>query len=473
MEIIWQRLKKILLEQSTNPDVLAGNFESVLARILDALCLGLKIRSASYWRFDATEQQWFGQVRLLSQQGCQLQPLVCELDMPLSCALYKQSQKQRCYALNSELLVTEYTSLQQYCAAAEIASVLISFVLYQGAPVGMLWIEQSQTETEWIPLEQAFAINLSDVLARCHFAMVSKQAFSELQSQYLTLQQQFQQQQAVLADIRDSLAVSRDQLSEAEKMSLLGQMVAGVTHEVNTPLGIAITASTHLSEEVHSIAEAAQHNQLTATMFSHFIEQCQDGMTLLSGNLQRAADLVRDFKQTAVNRSNDVLSSFDLQQLISSSLHCLLPMTKKRHIGFTVEVPTGLKILSYPGSLSQIMTNLVMNSFLHGFESQQNDDCHIHISVEALRECVQIVYRDNGNGMQNETLQHLYEPYYTTKRGNGGTGLGLAIVHTLVTQKLQGQIVCESKPGEFTQFTISLPKMLTDADQEPAEQLYS
>lgn len=267
-----------------------------------------------------------------------------------------------------------------------------------------------------------------------------------------------QQANDALAETIDKLKLAQDDLVEAEKMASLGGLVSGVAHEVNTPLGVSVTAASHLDDEVRTMRQSVASGALTKTQFDTFLGSAGESCDIILGNLRRAAQLISSFKQVAVDQSSEEQREILPRSYIEDVLRSLLPRLK--HTAVTVEV-TGddtLQILTYPGALAQIVTNLVMNSIVHGF-SEGKEAGHIVIDIELERDqSVSILFSDDGAGMEDGVRQRIFEPFFTTRRGQGGSGLGLNIVYNLVVQRLRGKIRCESTVGKGTQFHISLPQ---------------
>ncbi|WLD57743.1 ATP-binding protein [Salinispirillum sp. LH 10-3-1] len=267
-----------------------------------------------------------------------------------------------------------------------------------------------------------------------------------------------QQANDALAETIDKLKLAQDDLVEAEKMASLGGLVSGVAHEVNTPLGVSVTAASHLDDEVRTMRQAVASGALTKTQFDAFLGSAGESCDIILGNLRRAAQLISSFKQVAVDQSSEEQREILLRSYIEDVLRSLLPRLK--HTAVTVEV-TGddtLQLLTYPGALAQIVTNLVMNAIIHGF-AEGKESGRIVIDIELERDqSVSILFSDDGAGMKDSVRQRIFEPFFTTRRGQGGSGLGLNIVYNLVVQRLRGKIRCESAIGKGTQFHISLPQ---------------
>ena len=236
----------------------------------------------------------------------------------------------------------------------------------------------------------------------------------------------------------EQLQNARDQLINNERLASLGTLVAGVAHEVNTPLGIAVTAASVVSEALDSIRDHYQADTLTRETFAALMREAHEGQHIVVGNLSRAARLVRDFKQAAANQADETLCEYDIAQTTRALIASLHPETKKIPVVPQFEGPASLKGMGYPGVLMQVLTNLVMNSVRHAFEGVAKP--MIAIELREANGQVELIYRDNGLGVPATLHNRIFEPLFTTRRGQGGTGLGLNIVYNLVTQKMAGQL---------------------------------
>ena len=217
-----------------------------------------------------------------------------------------------------------------------------------------------------------------------------------------------------------------------------------------------LTVATSVAEELRQFDQAYTSGTLRRSDQERFIQTAKEGFTALVPSLQRAANLIRSFKQVAVDQASDQQRRFDLRTYLDETLLSLTPLLKRTgHLIKLDGCPYGLTMDSYPGALSQIITNLVMNSVLHGFENKANGLIEIAAHVEG--KTLILSYHDDGAGLAPAQLAHLYEPFYTTKRQRGGSGLGMHIIHNLVTQKLGGQIDLETAPGKGVAFTLRLP----------------
>ncbi|KAB2970687.1 ATP-binding protein [Zoogloea sp.] len=261
-----------------------------------------------------------------------------------------------------------------------------------------------------------------------------------------------------LSESLAQLQATQNHLIESEKLAALGGLVAGVSHEVNTPLGIAVTASSVLRDTVADLKAGFEARTLTSERFSELLQVIEDGNSMLVKNLERAAHLIRDFKRTAVDQVSEACCEFDVRQVMDSLIASLHPETAKGGVNPCFECPEGLAMRSLPGVLTQVMSNLVLNSLRHGFTGIRHPE--IHITVVEQGDRVIIEYRDNGVGVPKELHERIFEPFFTTKRGQGGSGLGLNIVYNLVTRKLLGRLEFQSAPGAGVSFLLDLPRRL-------------
>ncbi|OAJ93487.1 histidine kinase [Vibrio bivalvicida] len=260
----------------------------------------------------------------------------------------------------------------------------------------------------------------------------------------------------------EQLRHTQEQLVESEKLAALGGLVAGVAHEVNTPLGIAVTATSVIRDITQEANQAFTNQTLTTDQFKSIMERMSDSSTMLEHNLNRAAKLIRDFKQTAVDQVSESRSHFQVYQVLDALIASLHPETRKVPVVPELKGDTELAMNSLPGVLTQVISNLIMNSINHAFNEQTTPSISIQFHQE--EDMMMIEYCDNGSGIEASLHQKIFEPFFTTKRGKGGSGLGLNLVFNLVKQKLMGELSFNSEPGKGVRFELKLPINLPTND---------
>lgn len=260
-----------------------------------------------------------------------------------------------------------------------------------------------------------------------------------------------------LEEAQRRLIETQDSLVQAEKMASLGGLVAGVAHELNTPMGIAVTAGTHLRDCVDGLDQAVAGNRLTRSQLADYQQTLRDTASLILSNVSRAAELVQSFKQVAVDQASAERRPFNLQAYIDEVLLSLAPRLRQEPHQIRVDCPPNLMMDSYPGALSQILTNLLINALVHAFPDHRPGLITIQAS-DMGDDLLELVFADDGKGVPPEYQDRLFDPFFTTNRAHGGSGLGLHIVYNLVTQTLRGAIRVQSEPGQGTRFTITMPR---------------
>lgn len=248
---------------------------------------------------------------------------------------------------------------------------------------------------------------------------------------------------------------AEEQLVQYEKMAALGSLVAGVAHEISTPLGVSITASSFLHDSTKMYAALLEQNELKKSDLEKYMKIAFEAADIIQSNLNRAANLIHSFKQVAVDQSTDEARRFEVKNYLEEILLSLKPKYKRTPHQIHVNCPEEVELCSCPGAFSQIVTNLVMNSLIHGFKDVPQGN--IYFDIYRDNTDLLLKYRDDGVGMAPATLKRMYDPFFTTNRQHGGTGLGMHIVYNLVTQKLKGRIQCSSKPGAGVEFQLRIP----------------
>ncbi len=288
----------------------------------------------------------------------------------------------------------------------------------------------------------------------------TKRAQLELEETNANLESLVKKRTEGIQQALEDLKNAQELLVENEKMASLGSLVAGVAHEVNTPLGVGLTSSTLLKEKIMHLTGLFETNKITQTALTDFLQQSQETCSILEDNLHKAADLIASFKQLSVDQTSDQTFTFNIYDTLNSNLTSLNHVLKKQQIQSILSCDKQLTTNSNAGSLSQIATNLIMNASIHAFDDNTpNPTIEIKV-IELSNNGLEIQFIDNGKGMDKEVIEKVFEPFFTTKRGEGGSGLGLHLVYNLVTQKLKGTITVQSELGKGTTFIIKIPTQL-------------
>jgi len=259
-----------------------------------------------------------------------------------------------------------------------------------------------------------------------------------------------------LHESMEKLEQAMKELVHAEKLASLGSMVAGISHELNTPIGNTLLAATTMERMFDKVAVQIGSGSIRRSALEEFIQEGQEMSTLITRSTKRAADMVVSFKQVAVDQTSEQRRNFDLRAVFEDNLSAMLPLFKKSQVKVTNLVPEGIQCNSFPGPLGQILTNIVQNAILHGFG--ESGSGNLLIEATEQRTEVLISIRDDGVGMPSKVLAHIFDPFFTTRLGKGGSGLGLSISHRIATSVLGGNLAAQSTPGQGSTFFITLPK---------------
>lgn len=260
----------------------------------------------------------------------------------------------------------------------------------------------------------------------------------------------------------ETLGRTQAELARSERRASLGALVAGVAHEINTPVGVAVTAASHLADRTRETRADFETDTLRRDELAAYLETADEASRLLLANMERAARLIQSFKQVSADRAGDPARRFDLGAYLGDIVSSLSPALRDKPRRVIVECPKGVSVVGWPGQLSQVVTNLVMNSSAHAFPDGREGV----ITISARRRddgWTELVHSDNGVGVRPEDMPKLFDPFFTTARGAGFTGLGLNIVHNIVTDSWNGHVEASTPPGGGIRFTLSWPPLTTES----------
>ena len=265
-----------------------------------------------------------------------------------------------------------------------------------------------------------------------------------------------------LKKARKNLKKAEYRLMEWEKKTSLGEFVAEIAHEINTPIGIGVTAASLLRDKTNEFDSSFQRGSMKKSDLINLLEVNTNSSEIILMNLQRASELIRSFKQIAVDEASQQKRVIKVNAYLHDILTSLRPKLKKTKHSIEIRCPEDIEYGSYPGALAQVMTNLIVNSLTHGYD--EDDEGHIIIEVNSDNDYLVLRYSDDGKGIPEKFMDRIFDPFFTTTRAHGGSGLGLHVVHDLVSRKLKGTIECTSEMDQGTRFTITLPLRFTDTE---------
>lgn len=265
---------------------------------------------------------------------------------------------------------------------------------------------------------------------------------------------------ASLAQAIDDLKRLQDELVEREKLASLGSLVAGVAHELNTPIGNALLASSTLRQKTSDLESSRQDGSLTKRQFDDYITQSTSGLSLTERNLRRAADLIGNFKQVAVDQTSDARRVFRLADCVHEMVVLLSPQFSRTGHAIEVQISDTIELDGYPGAMGQVVGNLISNAFVHAFEGMPTGTGKVCITATLESEdTVFVSIADNGSGIPQALQRRIFEPFFTTRLGQGGSGLGLHIAYSLVTSTFGGRLTVHSQEGEGARFELRIPRV--------------
>ena len=455
-----QQLVQLLYKVSTSSVLDDGFIELAEELIVNAILDGLNTTRASIWLLNSDNSQCYCRLLLDKTNHSSDQSLVLTReDFP---AYFHALDSQRVIIANNahtDPATSEFS--ENYLTPLGINSMLDAPLRFKGKMIGIFCCEHIGSFRQWDDDECTFLSGLADLYGRALSAQESRLTKQQLEAANSYLEERVIERTNTLQKTLEALTGTQEKLIESEKMAALGNLVAGVAHEVNTPIGVAVTANSSALDHLKQLNQQLEGNTLSKNSLMTFIAHIGECLTISSSNLDRAAALICNFKQTAVDQSMLDISTVMLNDYLASTIHSLTPLTRSHKVTTTIECDNTLSIITVCGALSQIIMNLVSNSCVHGFKDR--DDNHINITVHTDQEqnTYTLCYTDNGHGMTTNVLHSVFEPFFTTTRGNGGSGLGMAIVYNLATQALQGDIKIYSQLEEGITVIFTFPLSLS------------
>ncbi|SBS32651.1 Sporulation kinase A [Marinomonas aquimarina] len=463
-----EQLESILLRVSQSDCIDDGDLKQAARLILDCVVEGLGVKRTGIWLLDDDNESIVCRLLIDAHNNTEVEDIVLtRQEFP---RYFQALDSERAIRINDALtdpVTTEF--VESYLTPLGIGCMLDTPIRHRGRMIGIICSEGIERGHQWSDDEATFSGVLSDLYGRAISSSERAKLEEALRTVNAELEQTIAQRTQALHATLQELKETQAHLIENEKMAALGGLVSGVAHEVNTPLGVAITSMSYIKDEVEQLRRDYQQGRLDEQGFTHFLSEFDMAYLMLRSNLGRAAKLVSDFKKTAVDQSSDIVESICLKDTIDALLTSLHPMYKQKLVQIHLTIPDQLAMVTHSGAIDQILTNLISNSCVHGFQDMVPENC-IFLDVAQAGEQVVIDYRDNGVGMPQEVCQRVFEPFYTTNRANGGSGLGMSITYNLVTQKLKGTIRVLNDVEQGVHFQIRLPLTLDETPPASATQ---
>ena len=435
-----EQLEGILHQVSKSPLIDNGELQKAYRLVISSLHKGLNIQRAGVWFVRSDYSEINCQLLIDTYHQTEIEALtISALNYPQYLLALKGERAILANDAHTNNATSEFS--EGYLTPLEISSMLDVPIRHKGEMIGIICCEHIGNKRQWSEDEATFAGSLADLIGRA----INAHAFKESEQKLNDINNKLEQ------TIKERTA----QLVESEKMAALGNLVAGIAHEVNTPLGISITASSAITDSIKKLEKAMENGRLSEVLFKSFLQESYELLFMLENNLDRAADLIQHFKQTAVDHSDQNIHIFDVKKSLSSLVLSLKTEMTKYGVNVKLDIEEKLTIYSYPSAWSQIFSNLILNSCNHAFENNNNPEINIKISIK--QDKIMAEYMDNGCGIPEENIAQIMLPFFTTKRGQGGTGLGMSIVYNLITEQLNGTIEIKSEMGKGIRILIECP----------------
>ena len=338
---------------------------------------------------------------------------------------------------------------------AGVKSMLDVSINFHDDMYGIIAFDTLKKQKMWTQDEMSFVSRVSDQISNLLLINEWKKAKDEITDINNSLEFTVDMRTKELKENIENLKVAQSQLVESEKMASLGGLVAGVAHEINTPVGISLTGITHFQHITTELKKLYEDNNLSQNEFEEYIKTSYEIADSVYKSLTRAAEQIRSFKQVAVDQSNEHIRNFNIKEYIEEVLLSLHNRIKKTKHNINIHCDENLNINSFPGSFSQIITNFIMNSLIHGFKDIKKGN--IDIYAKKIDGNIEIIYQDDGIGINKTNLKKIFDPFFTTNRESGGSGLGLNIVYNIITNGLKGNVKATSEIGKGVKFVITFP----------------
>lgn len=446
--------ESLLLELSQTSDIDSGNLVHASESVLRTASTGLGTQRASIW-LSAIDQI---QCQMLFADG----DIVSEIDISLTRkdfpAYFAALETERAIvASNAEIHPATYEFTECYLRPLGIKSMLDFPIRHNGKMIGVICCEyQGETGKAWSNGDVAFITVLAEMYGRAVNAS-SRQSFEEqLMMINQSLERIVEERTEELEQSLKALATAQSKLVETERFVTFGKLIQGISHELNTPLGVILTGLSHSHEKLHFVSEQIDAGSLTKNVLVSEINELKTTTILCERNAIRVAKLIEDFKQVAVLTESDSPQAFQLTGFLKQVIETLQPIVKKHEINIELKCEANVTITSWQGLLAQVLGTLMDNAIQHAFNDQV-ESRDIQIVAKTTKDGLILRFSDNGSGIENIHRDKIFEPFYTTKRQFGATGLGLSLVFNIVHHKLNGELSLCNEHKKGSAFILRLP----------------
>ncbi|WP_051304751.1 ATP-binding protein [Chitinilyticum litopenaei] len=454
-----------LLELSNSSCVDQGDLEQSFELLTIAACQIMDITRAGIWLYAESEQRL--QPHTVKQGNGLPAPMPPEFTASASPALFEWlARGGPLVAHDARHHQLTWEMDKPYLSQHDIRSLLAFPLRMERRIVAILVCEVSGSQRNWTPEDVARGNQLADIATRALLNQARQADQQSIQQLNTELQQANAELERRVASRTAELQQAMNQLVQTEKLAALGSLVAGVAHELNTPLGISLTTATTFGDAAKTLRRKLNEGGIKRSELDDFLNQTCEAASLLEHNAWRAAEMIGNFKQVAVDTASDLRRRFDLATTVGEVLFAIGPRFKHTRHQIHTDIAQGIELDSYPGALEQVLANLINNALIHGFAGKSAGE--IRIGASADEQQVQLVFSDDGCGIPAHLQKKVFEPFFTTRFGQGGSGLGLYLVYTLVCGRLAGQIELLSEEGHGARFIITLPRVHPDPPDAPA-----
>jgi len=461
------RLQNILLRVSQSPAIDAGDQALAIRLVLDSACEGLAVDRAGVWFYDSAREAIVCELLIDRRNQDELR------DVRLSAAqfpAYFQALATERFIDAADAGADPRTAefRDSYLAPLGIGAMLDAPIRHRGRMIGIICAEHIGGQRDWTPDEATFAGTLADLVGRALNARENRDAHDTLEQLNQQLEARVAERTQTLQATLTRLQEAQDHLIAVEKHAALGRVVAGIAHELDTPLGNAVMMASAVRDQIRPLVTQVDSGQIRRSVLTQGLHGARDSLALLLRNLHRAAELIRQFKGVAVDQSSERRRDFDAGQVVTEVLATLGPQLRRSPHRVDTELQAGLRCDSYPGPLGQVVSNLVLNALVHAYEDGHAGQVRVQLSGTADGPLLLRV-ADDGRGMSEGVRQRLFDPFFTTRLGQGGSGLGMNIVQALVVRVLGGSIRVDSQPGVGTVIEVRFPRVAPQGELPPQD----